>query len=67
MDNGGDSSQWVGGEMSQEDFMVKDNVIVVDYKDNVEGSCSKAKGHNFDKGQPRGILHRWEEKSRIFV
>ncbi len=44
--------------MTQVDFMDKDKVIVVDYKDNVVGSCSKAKSHEFDKGQPRGILHR---------
>ncbi len=57
-DNGGDSNHWIGGEMTQEDFMDNDKVIVVDYKDSVVGSCSKAKCHEFDKGQPRGILHR---------
>ncbi len=52
------SNHWAGGEMSQDDFMNRDKVIVVNYKDNVKGSCSKAKSHKFDKGQPRGILHR---------
>ncbi len=57
-DNGDASNHWTGGEMSQVDLMNKDKVIVVDYKDNLKGSCSKAKSHEFDKGQPRGILHR---------
>ena len=44
--------------MTQTDMMEKDTVLVLDDKDNVIGSASKRKSHEFELGQPRGILHR---------
>eukprot|EP00529_Nitzschia_sp_RCC80_P013975 CAMPEP_0113510930 /NCGR_PEP_ID=MMETSP0014_2-20120614/38408_1 /TAXON_ID=2857 /ORGANISM="Nitzschia sp." /LENGTH=745 /DNA_ID=CAMNT_0000406933 /DNA_START=17 /DNA_END=2251 /DNA_ORIENTATION=+ /assembly_acc=CAM_ASM_000159 len=49
---------WDGNAMSQEDMMKKDTVLVLDDKDNVIGSASKRTSHEFEGGQPRGILHR---------
>lgn len=51
------ASTW-DGSMSQEEFMKKDTVIVLDEKDNVIGSESKLKSHEFLTEQPRGVLHR---------
>ncbi len=44
--------------MSQEDFMIKDTVLVLDEKDNVIGSESKKASHQFNPEQPTGVLHR---------
>jgi len=44
--------------MSQEDFMEKDTVLVLDQNDNVIGSESKRSSHEFNKKQPAGVLHR---------
>jgi len=44
--------------MSQQDFMEKDTVIVLDDKDNCTGSESKRAAHEFLPSQPRGVLHR---------
>mmetsp|Transcript_8260 Transcript_8260/g.17842 ORF Transcript_8260/g.17842 Transcript_8260/m.17842 type:complete len:760 (-) Transcript_8260:164-2443(-) len=49
---------WDGNAMSQEDMMIKDTVIVLDDDDNVIGSESKRKSHEFTPEQPRAILHR---------
>jgi isopentenyl-diphosphate delta-isomerase len=49
---------WDGNAMSQEDMMMKDTVLVLDDEDNVIGSASKRKSHEFTKEQPRAILHR---------
>ena len=49
---------WDGNAMTQTDMMEKDTVLVLDDKDNVIGSASKRKSHEFEMGQPRGILHR---------
>jgi len=49
---------WDGNSMSQEDMMQKDTVLVLDDDDNVIGSASKRKSHEFTPEQPRAILHR---------
>jgi isopentenyl-diphosphate delta-isomerase len=49
---------WDGNAMSQEDMMMKDTVLVLDDDDNVIGSASKRKSHEFTIEQPRAILHR---------
>ena len=38
--------------------MMKDTVLVLDDDDNVIGSASKRKSHEFTPEQPRAILHR---------
>lgn len=54
----GTSSKWDGSVMSQNDFMEKDTVLVLDTKDNVVGSETKKAAHIFNTDQPRGVLHR---------
>eukprot|EP00959_Pyramimonas_sp_CCMP1952_P182178 3809178-Pyramimonas_sp.AAC.1 len=49
---------WDGAGMSQDDFMLKDECIVVDDNDNVVGNNNKYNCHKFLKEQPTGILHR---------
>lgn len=49
---------WDGNAMTQQDMMLKDTVLVLDNDDNVIGSASKRNSHEFDKKQPRGVLHR---------
>ena len=49
---------WDGAAMTQEDMMLKDTVLVLDDEDNVIGSASKRKSHEFKPDQPRAILHR---------
>jgi farnesyl-diphosphate farnesyltransferase len=44
--------------MSQDDLMLKDECIVVNYMDDVIGHDNKYNCHKFIPGQPRGILHR---------
>ena len=44
--------------MSQQDFMEKDTVLVLDRDDNVIGSESKRGSHEFNAQQPTGVLHR---------
>ena len=44
--------------MTQEQFMQKDTVLVLDEQDNVIGSASKKDSHVFNDEHPRGILHR---------
>ena len=44
--------------MTQEEFMVKDECIVLDEDDNVTGHANKKVTHAFGKKTPRGILHR---------
>ena len=46
------------GSASQEDFMKRDEVILVDEQDRMTGSDSKHKAHTFNSEQPRGLLHR---------
>ncbi len=47
-----------GLSMSQDDFMKKDTVLVVNGDDEVIGSESKRTSHEFNPKQPTGILHR---------
>ena len=49
---------WEQIKMSQEDFMDKDAVLMVDSDDNVIGSECKRKSHEFSPDQPVGALHR---------
>jgi len=49
---------WKAEGMSQDDFMLKDECIVVNYMDEVIGHDNKYNCHKFVPGQPRGILHR---------
>jgi len=49
---------WDGAGMSQDDFMLKDECIVVDNDDNVVGHDNKYNCHKFLKEQPTGVLHR---------
>ena len=51
-------SNWDGAAMTQTDMMEKDTVLVLDHDDNVIGSESKRGSHEFNKKQPRGVLHR---------
>lgn len=44
--------------MSQEDFMIKDECIVLDHDDNIIGHDNKKNCHIFSTETPRGILHR---------
>jgi len=59
--------------MSQHDFMLKDECIVVNYMDEVVGHDNKYNCHKFLPGQPRGILHRafsvmlFDAKGRMLV
>ena len=46
------------GSASQEDYMRKDDCILVDEQDNITGSGSKYDAHRFNSAQPRGLLHR---------
>ncbi len=44
--------------MSQNDFMEKDTVLVLDNEDNIIESESKKASHIFNPEQPRAVLHR---------
>lgn len=52
------SKAWSGDGCSQEDFMKKDECILLDMHDNVIGGESKLKAHQFNSTQARGNLHR---------
>ena len=47
-----------GVGMSQHDFMVKDECLVLNYDDEVIGSDNKYNVHKFLAGQPKGVVHR---------
>lgn len=49
---------WDGSGMSQEDFMIKDEVIALDQNDQIVGHVNKYLSHRFVPGTPRGVLHR---------
>ena len=51
------SKTW-SGDMSQEEFMIKDECILLDEDDNVIGNANKKTSHIFDNSNPRGLLHR---------
>lgn len=50
-------SEW-DGSVSQEDFMRKDECILVNDRDEIIGHSSKYQAHRFVEGQPSGLLHR---------
>jgi isopentenyl-diphosphate delta-isomerase type 1 len=47
-----------GKGLSQDDLMIKDEVILVNEKDEIVGHESKKASHTFSKKNPRGNLHR---------
>jgi farnesyl-diphosphate farnesyltransferase/isopentenyl-diphosphate delta-isomerase type 1 len=54
--NGGEV--WTAAGKSQDDFMLKDECILLDFADNVIGHDNKYNAHKWVVGQPRGMLHR---------
>ena len=54
--NGGEV--WTAAGKSQDDFMRKDECILLDFADNVIGHDNKYNAHKWVVGQPRGMLHR---------
>jgi isopentenyl-diphosphate delta-isomerase type 1 len=46
------------GAATQQDFMIKDECVLVDEYDNVVGHASKGDAHRFTPTQPHGLLHR---------
>jgi len=50
-------STW-DGSVTQDELMEKDHVILLDDDDNVIGSASKKKAHEFSLDKPHGMLHR---------
>ena len=44
--------------MSQDDFMLKDECIIINYNDECTGFDNKYNVHKFLAGQPKGVLHR---------
>ena len=52
------SQSWKGSDMSQDDMMLKDTVLVLNKEDEIIGSASKKDSHVFSPQQPRGVLHR---------
>jgi farnesyl-diphosphate farnesyltransferase len=49
---------WNAAGLSQEDFMIKDECILLDHDDRIIGHGSKRDTHIFNEKNPRGILHR---------
>ncbi len=46
------------GSGSQEDFMLKDQCILVDEQDMIVGNANKYNAHRFISATPTGLLHR---------
>mmetsp|Transcript_18141 Transcript_18141/g.31828 ORF Transcript_18141/g.31828 Transcript_18141/m.31828 type:complete len:796 (-) Transcript_18141:83-2470(-) len=53
-----ESKVWSGAGKSQDELMLKDECILVNYLDEVIGHNNKYNCHKFAPGQPRGLLHR---------
>ena len=51
------TSTWTG-DSTQEEFMHKDECILVSEEDDIVGHSSKHTCHRFEGQQPRGLLHR---------
>ncbi|CAK0844067.1 unnamed protein product [Prorocentrum cordatum] len=51
-------AKWTAEGKSQDDFMLKDECIIINYMDEVVGHDNKYNCHKFLPGQPKGILHR---------
>lgn len=49
---------WRGDGLTQDELMLKDECILVNYMDEVIGHDNKYNCHKFAPGQPRGLLHR---------
>ena len=49
---------WSAEGKSQDDFMMKDECIILNYNDDVIGHDNKYNAHKFIVGQPKGMLHR---------
>jgi hypothetical protein len=49
---------WKGNDVSQEELMEVDTVLVLDPLDTVVGAASKKDSHVFSPSQPYGVLHR---------
>mmetsp|Transcript_14788 Transcript_14788/g.25755 ORF Transcript_14788/g.25755 Transcript_14788/m.25755 type:complete len:282 (+) Transcript_14788:78-923(+) len=49
---------WTGVNASQQEFMLKDECILVDENDSITGHANKHSCHQFMPGQPKGLLHR---------
>ena len=49
---------WSADGKSQDDFMLKDECILLDFADHVIGHDNKYNAHKWVVGQPRGMLHR---------
>ncbi|CAK9012094.1 unnamed protein product [Durusdinium trenchii] len=49
---------WSGAGKTQDELMLKDECILVNYMDEVIGHNNKYNCHKFVPGQPRGLLHR---------
>jgi len=52
------ASKWSGEKMSQVDFMLKDECVLLDLDDNVVGHDNKYETHIFCPERPRAKLHR---------
>ena len=52
------TSSWNADGLSQQDLMIKDECITVDFDDNIIGHASKHDAHIFGPKTPRGKLHR---------
>ena len=52
------AAAWDGAGLSQNEFMMKDECVLVDAADRVTGHASKWQAHRFEGDQPSGLLHR---------
>jgi len=53
-----EAAVWSGDGKTQDELMMKDECILVNYMDEVVGHNNKYNCHKFAPGQPRGLLHR---------
>ncbi|GIL60203.1 hypothetical protein Vafri_14808 [Volvox africanus] len=52
------ASTWAGIGLSQQDFMQRDECLIVDESDIIVATANKHDCHRFTPAQPRGLLHR---------
>lgn len=57
-EEGEDGEVWNPDGKSQDDFMMKDECIILNFNDDVIGHDNKYNAHKFIVGQPTGMLHR---------
>lgn len=55
---GNTTTVWNGSGLTQEEFMKKDECILVNETDDIVGHSSKYQAHRFEGQQPSGLLHR---------